>query len=171
MARLTYGVLAAALATLVAGFFVRTSTLPLIASIACSAVVSILILYGVQRRLRQSVDDDEQDADVTDFEFIEFEDDEAPDMTIDVRGSVRGSVRGPVRGSRAKAKDEPSAADVTVVAPRTKTNSKQKVLVIPGRSKYHRDGCRFAKGDDLREVSKSLAEDRGYEPCGTCKPG
>jgi hypothetical protein len=157
VARLTYGVLAAALATLVAGFFVRTSTLPLIASIACSAVVSILILYGVQRRLRQGVDD-EEDADVTDFEFIEFEDDEVPDMTIDVRGS------------RTKVKDEPPP-DVTVVAPRTKTKSKHKVLVIPGRSKYHRDGCRFAKGDDLREVSKSLAQDRGYEPCGTCKPG
>ncbi len=47
-------------------------------------------------------------------------------------------------------------------------SSGARVLVIPGRSRYHRAGCRFAKGDDLREVSEATARRRGYEPCNVC---
>ena len=46
-----------------------------------------------------------------------------------------------------------------------------KVWVIPGRSRYHTQDCRFAKGDDLREVTEATAQRRGYVACNVCKPG
>jgi hypothetical protein len=52
LARVTYAVLALAFATLVSGFFFRTSSLPLLLSIGLSGVVFVLILAGWSRRLR-----------------------------------------------------------------------------------------------------------------------
>jgi hypothetical protein len=52
MARIVYGVVGAALATLVAGFFIQDSTLPLLVSIGFSLVAAVLILTGWARRIR-----------------------------------------------------------------------------------------------------------------------
>lgn len=42
------------------------------------------------------------------------------------------------------------------------------VVVTPGGAKYHRPGCRHAKGGD--RVSVEDARKAGYEPCKVCRP-
>lgn len=56
MARLIYAVTALAFAALVSGFFINSSSLPLIVSIALSAVVMVLILFGWSRKVRRNID-------------------------------------------------------------------------------------------------------------------
>src|SRR2546426_9553612 len=83
MARLTYAVVAGALAALVAGFFVKSTTLPLIASIGLSALATLLILVGWGRRLRledEGALEPEPEPEIEDVEFIDLgmEEEEAP---------------------------------------------------------------------------------------------
>jgi hypothetical protein len=44
------------------------------------------------------------------------------------------------------------------------------VLVVPGRPRYHVDGCRYLAGKDVEEVGVLDARDEGFTPCGVCKP-
>ncbi len=49
--------------------------------------------------------------------------------------------------------------------------STKKVIVVPGRDRYHTSGCRFVKGkDDTETVTLAAAKRGGYEPCSVCKP-
>jgi hypothetical protein len=43
------------------------------------------------------------------------------------------------------------------------------VLVVPGRPRYHVEGCRYLAGKDVEEVPVDLARE-DYSPCGVCKP-
>ncbi|HWH28602.1 MAG TPA: hypothetical protein VNU26_06500, partial [Mycobacteriales bacterium] len=43
------------------------------------------------------------------------------------------------------------------------------VLVVPGRPRYHVDGCRYLTGKDVEEVGVEEARSQ-YSPCGVCKP-
>ena len=43
------------------------------------------------------------------------------------------------------------------------------VLVVPGRPRYHVDGCRYLAGKDVEEVDVDVAREE-YSPCGVCKP-
>ncbi len=44
------------------------------------------------------------------------------------------------------------------------------VLVVPGRPRYHVEGCRYLAGKDVEEVDILDARDEGFTPCGVCKP-
>ena len=44
------------------------------------------------------------------------------------------------------------------------------VLIVPGRPKYHVEGCRFLTGKSADEVDVLDARDDGFTPCGFCKP-
>ena len=44
------------------------------------------------------------------------------------------------------------------------------VLVVPGRPRYHVDGCRYLYGKDVEEVHVLDAREEGFTPCGVCKP-
>lgn len=49
--------------------------------------------------------------------------------------------------------------------------ARSRVIVIPSRGRYHRQGCRYVRGSsEAVEVSKALATRQGYEPCGVCRP-
>jgi hypothetical protein len=237
VAKLIYAVTALALGALVSGFFVNSSSVPLIASIALSGVVMLLILFGWSRRIRRGIDlFDEDDEGVEMAELAEPDDDEAfkPSEPVTVREtvSVGGRQRGPKRGDVTTVVDvdEPDAPELTIVEPpaglardakpapkkpsakkpaakkpsakrrapaaRKKAPAKKpaarkpaarkataarkpsaarvpserpgRVLVIPGRSRYHLPGCRFARGDQVREVSETTAQRRGYEACNVC---
>jgi hypothetical protein len=76
------------------------------------------------------------------------------------RASAPVRKKAPAKVPAGKAKAKPKAKAAPATGPR--------VLVIPGRSRFHHPGCRFAKGDDLREVSEAVARRRGYEPCNVC---
>jgi hypothetical protein len=43
------------------------------------------------------------------------------------------------------------------------------VLVVPGRPRYHVDGCRYLTGKAVEEVDVESAREQ-YSPCGVCKP-
>lgn len=58
--------------------------------------------------------------------------------------------------SRARAA-RPAAGEVTVV-------------VVPGRDKYHKETCRYAKGAGAMTLTKNQARRDGYKRCGVCKP-
>lgn len=272
MARLIYAFLALSLGTLVAGFLIRDSSIPLLVSIGLSAVVLLLILVGTSRRLRRSQAlEDEQD-ELASLEVVEIDaesgagtevatsattsrrrprparrraaaDDtatmDAIDDAADEEPEVTEVVERPAKRSRRKAaasKAPPKRKAGTIVEPELERDSfpefavdpeddaasddiatgtdagaeppptiqmpaeraparprrrasasapaprdaataverpalTPKVWVIPGRSRYHTHGCRFAKGDTLREVTEATAVRRGYVPCSVCKPG
>lgn len=44
------------------------------------------------------------------------------------------------------------------------------VLVIPGRKRYHRPGCRQLIGRDQEELTYEEAREEGFTPCTTCLP-
>jgi len=44
------------------------------------------------------------------------------------------------------------------------------VLVVPGRPRYHIDGCRYIAGKDVEELDVRDARDEGFTACGVCQP-
>jgi hypothetical protein len=288
VARLIYAFLALSLGTLVAGFLIRDSSIPLLVSIGLSALVLLLILVGTSRRLRHANALEDEQVELASLEIVEIDESDvgAPEATVAVRTPKR---RPPRRRRSTEAEDTqamgaiddaPSADDIdgpdetevvvipkrsrrktapkprpprrrtgTIVEPELETDSfpefemqedigateetvaeaeppltvempsprKQprprrkaaragtpapagapapairsdavsdagtgrssaadrpvlspKVWVIPGRSRYHTQDCRFAKGDTLREVTEATAQRRGYVACTVCKPG
>ncbi len=44
------------------------------------------------------------------------------------------------------------------------------VLVVPGRLRYHLAGCRYLSGWEPEECSPVDARERGFTPCGVCRP-
>jgi len=205
LARLTYGIVAAALAALVAGFFVKTSTLPLILSIAFSAGATVLILIGWGRRLRveqeHGVTRAEPEPELEEIDFIELGVDEDEDaeyrrpepvstrpprrrppkiaadavvelpedteLTYELPAVADEPPRPPRKAPKGKPKPKPKP-----VAPRRKPGAGQgaRVVVIPGRGRYHTHSCRFATRDDAVEMTVATARRRGYEACSVCSP-
>lgn len=237
MARLTYGSVVAALVALVAGFFVRTSNVPLLVSIGFSALSTVLILGGWGRRLRK-----EREGEVApspEIDFIDVGTSDEPDTGVRARLATRRAERAlrahtdelPVveeeeeeeervrkpRKPRAKprakrrARPEPAApvsyvdleadledlpdpADIVApsrpkVAPKAKAKPKPKtkakpkpkpkspsggtaneVIIVPGRGRYHRPGCRFADVPIAKPMPVATARRRGYVACSVCTP-
>jgi hypothetical protein len=44
------------------------------------------------------------------------------------------------------------------------------VLVVPGRPRYHLEGCRYLTGKSAEEIDVLDAREDGFTPCGVCKP-
>ena len=44
------------------------------------------------------------------------------------------------------------------------------VLVVPGRPRYHVEGCRYLYGKSPHDLDLDQARDGGFLPCGVCKP-
>jgi hypothetical protein len=44
------------------------------------------------------------------------------------------------------------------------------VLVVPGRPRYHVEGCRYLVGKEAEERSVAEARNEGYTACGICRP-
>jgi hypothetical protein len=224
MAKLTYGIVLAALAALVSGFFVKTSTLPLIASIGLSAVATLLILIGWGRRLRLESEAEvagpvpQPEVEIEDIDFIELGigDDDTPPPRRGRRARVRAGQAAAVPTSveedelmlpedaeltfelpeiseepepartrkgledldrvPSNAKRRPAAAK-PAAKPKAKPKAKpgaspksNRVVIVPGRGRYHRSSCRFARRREAKEVTVATARRRGYEPCSVCDP-
>ena len=183
MARLIYALLALAAVALVAGFLVSSTNLPLLGSIAFSAIVSVLILYGNSRRLRREGElfaGDEEPAEEME-EIVEVDEFELAEEFGKPSRTATTATKAPSTTSRASEttrivppkRATPKRKPATKKAPSKRAPSKttassSRVKVIPGRSKYHRAGCRFAKGDDVRTVTEVTAKRRGYLACSVC---
>lgn len=44
------------------------------------------------------------------------------------------------------------------------------VLVVPGRPRYHVEGCRYLAGQGVAELDVIEAREEGFLPCGVCRP-
>ena len=44
------------------------------------------------------------------------------------------------------------------------------VVGVPSTKKFHRPECRFASAKDTQKMTRADADDKGFAPCGTCKP-
>lgn len=180
MARIVYGVVGAALATLVAGFFIQSSSLPLLVSIGFSLVAAVLILAGWARRIRleDEVLFDEPEV-VWDIDEPSGEP-ELADVTSEITVVATEPPRAKPRRARPQrppepharpeerprvSRSRPAAAKKSTVA----TRSNKSVVVIPGRSRYHTADCRFASNPAAETVKEREAVARGLEACSVCR--
>ena len=176
MARVTYGFLAAAAVSLITGFFVKGSSLPLWISVALSVAVAGLILAGWRRRQFDEGlgegDEAVEELDVGEDEIVDAPTERrAPrDDTIEISDDALFAP--PKRAApKAKPKAKPKArASERKPAAAKPSPVRNRVAVVPGASRYHRPGCRFARGANVRVVAERIAKERGYLPCNTCKP-
>ncbi|MDQ3956010.1 MAG: hypothetical protein M3285_10745 [Actinomycetota bacterium] len=44
------------------------------------------------------------------------------------------------------------------------------VVGVPSTKKFHRPECRFAGAKDTEKMTRADADEKGFAPCGTCKP-
>ena len=213
MARLIYIALGCALATLVVGFVVRTSNVPLLVSCGFSVVALVLMFRGWSKRLRESggvFDEPEDEQALEELEIATIDADttiveKAAAVTTIVAPKTRPETQKastqkastrkaskrrpklepivipdpvdtpepittaqPIASSKPKPKPKPKpkAAPPMAVEPRRRVGAH--VFVIPGRSRYHAQGCRFVKSGDVREVTEATAKRRGYVACSVC---
>jgi hypothetical protein len=183
VARLTYAALALALGALISGFFVRSTAVPLFASIGLSALVLILILRGWARRMRQAP---ELGRDVVELDEIidlgadEFVDADADEFVVVEPGEESGELPAlaGARARRARDRDPERAAErERLRRPRTERPARpragggrgsRRVVVLPGRSRYHMPDCRFAQGKGAEEIAESTARRRHFQACSAC---
>jgi hypothetical protein len=182
LARLTYAALALALGSLVSGFFVRTTAVPLFASIGLSALVLILILRGWARRMRQTdlAEASEEGVEIQAEEFEVLEEITAGDIVVVDPGAER------TERTERRARSRSVATEVLEErAPRAKparpprpqqpraraAAGTRRVVVLPGRKRYHAPDCRFARGKGAEEISESTARRRHFQPCSVCLGG
>ena len=172
MARLTYAALALALAALVSGFFIRTTAVPLFASIGLSALVLILILRGWARRVRQA-DLGEGIDELEELEEIDFAPVGATDIVVVEPGEESAEL--PVltrpRRERQQRVREPRQRPARAAPSRRRPPSEagsNRVIVLPGRTRYHVPRCRFAQGKGAEEITEATARRRHYQPCSVC---
>ena len=173
MARLTYATLALALASLVSGFFVRTTAVPLFASIGLSALVLLLILRGWARRIRQEPDFTDEPEPVEDLDDLDLDDIvlvDPDDVSEELPSIKPKAVREPRVPREPKESREPRERPRTERAPakRGPRAAGGRVVVLPGRTRYHIPGCRFAHGKGAEEISEAAARRRRFQPCSVC---
>ena len=65
--------------------------------------------------------------------------------------------------------DAPTTATPTVGPPAGGAESDQ-VVAVPKTKKFHRPDCRFASAKDTESLDRADADQRGFTPCGVCKP-
>ena len=72
----------------------------------------------------------------------------------------------------AKPKPKPPVPKPAPPAPRRKAaaNRGARVVVVPGRGRYHTHACRFATRGGTVEMTVATARRRGYEACSVCSP-
>lgn len=70
----------------------------------------------------------------------------------------------------ARSRSTGSRARKTTAAKSTSRASAQTVVVVPGRDKFHKETCRYAKGQVTQSMTKAEAKKEGYVACGVCKP-
>src|SRR5581483_4369552 len=183
MARVIYGFLGAALAALIAGFFIKHSSLPLYISMSFSVAAMALWTAGSLRRARAEISGSSDAVDVEELDAEEIEAVKAkapaPDETLAIE-SIDDEEFAPPKPKPSRprpsksAPPKPKPAKPKPVVKRKPTVKRKpaakRVAVVPGAERYHKPTCRFAQSPEIRMVSEAIAIGRGYVPCGVCKP-
>jgi hypothetical protein len=87
---------------------------------------------------------------------------------------TRGRARSAASRTRERARPTATRAGASrargrvAAAPKPKAGAE--VVVIPDRDKFHKQGCRYAKGPGAMSLTKAQARRQGYKACGVCKP-
>ena len=63
-----------------------------------------------------------------------------------------------------------SKEDIAAQARPTVEAGKGDVIAVPGRQRYHRPDCRYAKVKGAEAMTPTAARQRGYDACTICKP-
>lgn len=197
LARVTYGLVGLALATLIAGFFTSESNVLLYISIGLSLAAIILVLVGAARRAREVPAADLAAAAFGDEEELEYtyeEEEEVPEDVLsafdefdeedeeleefepdeELEEELEEEFEPEEEEEYEEEEEEPEPAPRRrAAATKTKSRSRPKVLVLEGRDRFHDPDCRFVRdkdADELEEITKATAKRRGYEPCSVCSP-
>lgn len=141
------------------------------ASIAVSLVSFVFLVIGIlQRRGEQPSSGGDRDApEVRKDEQADTEpDDVEPPVAVvpaarTPKGGSAGSV--PVR-ARAVQEEEPEQFEDDEEL----LEGGGAVLVVPGRPRYHVEGCRYLSGKSAEEIDVLDAREDGFTACGVCKP-
>ena len=89
MARLIYAFLALSLGTLVAGFLIRDSSVPLLVSIGLSAIVLVMILVGTSRRLRRANEFEDERTELAELEIVEVDEEDVSTSEVGAEATAR----------------------------------------------------------------------------------
>lgn len=193
LARVTYGLVGLALATLIAGFFTSESNVLLYISIGLSLAAIVLVLVGAARRAREVPAADlaaEAFGDEEEYEYVdEDEEEEIPEDVLsafDEFDEEEEEFEEELEPDEELEEDEEEFEEEEEVEPepaprrraaatktKSKSRSRPKVLVLEGRDRFHSSDCRFVRDkddDELEEITKATAKRRGYEPCSVCSP-
>lgn len=142
------------------------------ASIVVSLASGIFLLVGILQRRRTGAPAETAPAAAGSKPGGAADGDVAPVTAVLPAGSSRSARRQePAPGSVAIAPAEPEApeADEADELPEDDDLAGY-VLVVPGRPRYHVDGCRYVSGKDVEELDVRDARDEGFTACGVCRP-
>ena len=99
----------------------------------------------------------------------EAEEDSGGGATQVLEGQPGGAGVAAGAAGAAAAPDAPTTATPTVGPPAGEPESGQ-VVAVPKTKKFHRPDCRFASAQETESLDRAAAVDRGFDPCGVCKP-
>ena len=143
------GLVLVAIALLIGGL--ASSGLGLVwASIAVSLLSAIFLAVGVYQRRNEA-----PTAELAASGAGSSDDDLAGVRTVSAAAAASSSAGEPA--------ETDNLSDEAVTAGGT-------VLVVPGRPRYHVEGCRYLAGKATEERDVTAALDEGFSPCGVCKP-
>lgn len=182
LARVTYGLVALALATLIAGFFTSESNVLLYISIGLSLAAIVLVLVGAARRAREvpaadlaaEAFGDEEEYEYVDEEegeeipedvlsaFDEFDEDEEEfeDEEEEFEEELEPDEEfeeEEFEEEFEEEEDEPEPAPrrrAAATKTKSKSRSRPKVLVLEGRDRFHSSDCRFVRDKDDDELEE-----------------
>ncbi len=136
------------------------------ASIVVSLASGIFLLVGILQRRRTGAPAEAAPAAEGSKPGGAADGDVAPVTAVLPAGSSRSPRRQePAPGSVAIAPEAPEADELP-----EDDDLAGYVLVVPGRPRYHVDGCRYVSGKDVEELDVRDARDEGFTACGVCRP-
>ncbi len=136
------------------------------ASIVVSLASGIFLLVGILQRRRTGAPAETAPAAEGSKPGGAADGDVAPVTAVLPAGSSRSPRRQePAPGSVAIAPEAPEADELP-----EDDDLAGYVLVVPGRPRYHVDGCRYVSGKDVEELDVRDARDEGFTACGVCRP-
>jgi len=142
------------------------------ASIVVSLASGIFLLVGILQRRRTGTPAETAPAAEGSKPGGAADGDVAPVTAVLPAGSSRSARRQePAPGSVAIAPTEPEASEADEADELPEDDDLAGyVLVVPGRPRYHVDGCRYVSGKDVEELDVRDARDEGFTACGVCRP-
>jgi len=142
------------------------------ASIVVSLASGIFLLVGILQRRRTGTPAETAPAAEGSKPGGAADGDVAPVTAVLPAGSSRSARRRePAPGSVAIAPTEPEASEADEADELPEDDDLAGyVLVVPGRPRYHVDGCRYVSGKDVEELDVRDARDEGFSACGVCRP-